>query len=260
MPRFSANISTLFREYPFDERISRAASVGFSGIEIQFPYDENPADLQAELKSWNLPLVLMNFPVGDLITGGEGLAAIPGRERDFEQALLVACEYAEILRPRAMNLLAGRPSSHHDQAQCNAVFKANLRKAYAVTQELGIGLVTEPVNIHDSPGFFLSGSQQTLELINATPEIELSMQYDIYHMHIMESNVMKRLPKIIDQIGHIQFSDAPGRTEPGLGEIDFEQIFNLIDALDYKGYVGAEYFPTAPTQNTLDWLKLYRKS
>jgi len=72
------------------------------------------------------------------------------------------------------------------------------------------------------------------------------------------SDLLTSLPGVIDRVGHIQFSDLPGRTEPGLGEIDFEQIFKLIDSLDYQGYVGAEYFPTVTTSASLNWLKPYR--
>lgn len=258
MPKFSANISTLFREFPFIERIGQAAAAGFDAIEIQFPYAEEPETLRAELESHRLPLVLINFPVGDLMQGGEGLAAVPGREAEFDAALSAAREYAEVLRPRAMNLLAGRPDSSHNRLLCDATFKASLRKAYGLTRSLGIQLLTEPVNTIDLPGFFLYGSQQVLDLIDAMPDIELLMQYDLYHMQMMESDMLTRLPVIIDRIGHIQFSDVPGRTEPGLGNIDFAANFDLIDALGYQGYVGAEYFPTGSTSASLDWLGPYR--
>lgn len=257
MPKFSANISTLFREHPLIERIGQAAHAGFDAIEIQSPYGESPLALKRELDTHRLPLVLMNFPVGDLMQGGEGLAAVPGRERDFLAALNEARDFAAILQPQAMNLLAGRPDPQHDRAGCDTVFKTNLRQAYGMTRELGIKLLVEPVNTIDLPGFFLNGSQQTLDLIAALPDIELSMQYDLYHMQLMEADLATRLPEIIGQIGHIQFSDVPGRTEPGCGRIDFEQIFELIDSAGYQGYVGAEYFPTGATSDSLGWLRPY---
>jgi hydroxypyruvate isomerase len=258
VPRFSANISTLFREVPLIERIGLAATAGFDAIEIQFPYEQDPVVLRAELEAQNLPLVLINFPVGDLMTGGQGLAAVPEREAEFEQALSEARSFAEALRPASMNLLAGRPDPRHDRAQCQAVFESSLRKAFSLTRELGIQLLAEPVNSIDLPDFFLSTEQQTLALIDAMPDIDLQMQYDLYHMQMMGSDLLTSLPGVIDRVGHIQFSDLPGRTEPGLGEIDFEQIFKLIDSLDYQGYVGAEYFPTVATSASLNWLKPYR--
>jgi hydroxypyruvate isomerase len=258
LPKFSANISTLFREYPLIERIGRAADAGFDAVEIQFPYGEDPQALKAELDARRMPLVLMNFPVGDLMRGGEGLAAVPGREADFESALLEARGFAEILQPQAMNLLAGRPASHHDRELCENTFKTNLRKAWRITRELGIRLLTEPVNTIDLPGFFLNGSQQALDLIDALPDIELALQYDLYHMQMMESDLAARLPEIIERVGHIQFSDVPDRREPGRGCIDFDHLFDLIDDLGYRGHVGAEYFPAESTSSSLAWLQAYR--
>ena len=258
MPRFSANISTLFREVPLIERVGLAAAAGFDAIEIQFPYDQDPAVLRAELEAHGLPLVLINFPVGDLMSGGEGLAAVPGRQAELERALSEARTFAEVLRPTSMNLLSGRPDPRHDPANCREVFESSLRQAGLLTRELGIQLLTEPVNNIDQPGFFLSTEQQAMDLITAMPDIDLRIQYDIYHMQMMGSDLFTSLPDVIDRVGHIQFSDLPGRTQPGLGTIEFERIFRLIDSLDYRGYVGAEYFPTLPTSATLDWLKPYR--
>ena len=260
MPRFAANISTLFREFPMLDRIGQAAAAGFDAIEVQFPYDEDPEQFKAELELHRLPLVLMNFPVGDLMQGGQGLAAVPGREAEFDAALIEAQEFAEILKPEAMNLLAGRPDSTRDSALCDAAFRTSLRKAFALTSKLGIRLLTEPVNTIDLPGSYLCGSQQVLDLIAGMPDIELLLQYDLYHMQMMEADLMTRLPAIIDKIGHIQFSDVPGRTEPGRGSIDFAACFDLIDRLGYRGYVGAEYFPSTDTQSSLDWLIPYQQA
>ncbi|MEM6987623.1 MAG: TIM barrel protein [Pseudomonadota bacterium] len=258
MPRFSANISTLFQSVPLIERIGLAAECGFDAIEIQFPYSESAAALRAELDRWQLPLVLINVPVGDLMEGGEGLAAVPGCEARFDDALREAREYVEVLQPRALNVLAGRPKDLHARSQCEAVFRRNLRKAFSVVQAERVQLVTEPVNTVDMPGFFLSRSQQAVELIDSLPELVLAIQYDLYHVAVMEGDVMTSLTTLIDKVGHIQFSDVPGRTEPR-GGLDFAAIFELVDSLDYSGYVGAEYFPTQDTADTLGWLEPYKQ-
>ena len=240
------------------ERIALAAHAGFHAIEIQFPYDEDPQALKAKLDEYGLPLVLMNFPAGDLMTGGQGLAAVPGREKEFEELLPEVRRFAETLRPRTMNLLSGRPDSKYGFRRCQNAFCNNLRKSYALTHELGINLVTEPANDLDLPGFFLTNSRQVTELIKSMSDIELFIQYDLYHMQLMEPNVEDQLPGVIEYVKHIQFSDVPDRTQPGLGTLDFEQLFVLIDKLEYAGYVGAEYFPTIDTSETLGWLSPYR--
>ena len=77
MLRFSANISTLFTELLWLERIEQARLAGFDAIEIQFPYELDAVELKAALDDSGLPLVLMNFPAGDLMTGARGLPRYP---------------------------------------------------------------------------------------------------------------------------------------------------------------------------------------
>ena len=258
MPGFSANISTLFREYALTERVDRAALAGFDAIEVQFPYGDDPIQLRAALDRSDLPLALMNFPAGDLLSGGEGLAGIPGRERDFDTALAAAREFAALLRPRAMNLLAGRPSVQRAGDHCYSLLQSQLLAAAEVADELGFRLLVEAVNPTDLPGFLLDSIERAMAMIDALPQIELQLQYDCYHAAMMGEDPLKQLPPIIQRIGHIQFSDLPGRTEPGLGRLDFDAIFALIDQLGYAGFVGAEYFPTVATEDTFAWLDRQR--
>jgi hypothetical protein len=228
VPRFSANITTLFREVQFIERIGLAAAAGFDAIEIQFPYDQDPAVLRDELEAQNLPLVLMNFPVGDLMAGGEGLAAVPGRQAELERALSEARTFAEVLRPTSMNLLSGRPDPRHDPANCREVFESSLRQAGLLTRELGIQLLTEPVNNIDQPGFFLSTEQQAMDLIAAMPDIDLFFSEhrttgngsDSRNAGYRSAHSVRYLPHADDGVRSIyQFArcDRPGRAYPVLG-------------------------------------------
>jgi len=255
MPRFSANISLLVTEVAVIERIALAREAGFAAIEIQFPYACDLDDFAAAMTDSQLPLALMNCPAGDFMTGGQGNAAVPGRESEFCQALQQAQEWARVLKPEAINVLAGRPEPALDAEDCMVALETNLTRAYDTFKPLGISLLTEAINSVDMPGFFLSRSQQVVELIARLPAIELHLQYDIYHMHRMGELSVRRLQALMPLIGHIQFADAPGRMEPGTGEIDFGALFDAIDASQYPGFVGAEYRPAGSTVASLDWLE-----
>lgn len=252
--KFSANISTLFTESTLLERIDCARRAGFDGIEIQFPYDIDAHELKAALDDSDMPLVLCNLPAGDLLAGGEGDASIPERRSEFEASLELACDYARILRPRAMNLLSGCPDATRDRAICLQVFAANLAATDARLRKLGIKLVTEAINTLDQPGFLLSRARQVVELIERLPQVEFKLQFDLYHTSRMGDDPAQLLAQYIARIGHIQFADDPGRGEPGSGALDFDRLFGLIDALPYNGFVGAEYFPGGNTRDSLEWL------
>jgi hydroxypyruvate isomerase len=119
-------------------------------------------------------------------------------------------------------------------------------------------VVTEAVNTNDRPNFFLKSSSQAIEAIDRAGHPNLAIEHDLYHMHIMEGRLVERLGEIMGRIGHIQFADAPGRHEPGTGEIDFQPIFHAIDDLGYDGWVAAEYVPSKRTEETLGWLQPWR--
>ena len=260
MLRFSANLSTLFTEVPLRERFERARRAGFDAVEIQFPYAVDARELQAALDDCGLPLALINFPAGDLLDGGEGYAAIPGRDAEFAAALETGIEYARVLGPRAMHLLSGCPAPERDRGECHCVYAASLATAGARLAEHRVRLVVEPINDLDRPGYLLTRAAQVLDLIRQLPNLDLALEFDIYHASRMGDDPARLLRDLIDRIAHVQFADHPGRGEPGSGKLDFGKLFALIDALPYTGYVGAEYLPTTATEDTLGWLRRYRAS
>ena len=257
MPRFSANISMMFTERPVLDRMAAARDAGFGAVEIQFPYEVALDTFAGALERSGLPLAVMNFPVGDLLEGGPGLAAMPGREAAFQAGVVEARRYAEVLKPRNVNVITGWPPPTLARVDCIATLVANLRHGAAVMSEIGVGVTVEPVNTRDRPGYFLSTSKQGIAAIEAAGHENLGLEYDIYHMQIMEGDLGPTLERLVGRIGHIQFADTPGRHEPGTGEIDFAAVFDLIDRIDYDGWVGAEYNPTGHTEDSLGWLKPY---
>ncbi len=260
MPRFSANISMLFCEHDLVDRPRAAKHAGFESFEVQFPYGLEIADWLDIRRGTRMPIALFNVPAGDLTTGGQGLAAIPGREHAFQEAVATAARYAEALKPAVVNVLPGAPSKEFERERCMATLVANLNHAAMVMANLGVGVVLEPVNTRDRPDFFLSNSAEALSVIDWADHANVSLQYDVYHMQIMEGDLNATLERIIGRIGHIQFADPPGRHEPGTGEVNFPNLFAILDRLGYDGWVGAEYNPSRPTEETLSWLEPYRRN
>lgn len=254
MLRFSANISTLFLEHAELQRPQAARVAGFDAVEIQFPYEHTAAEWAEALGDARVSLAVINAPAGDLLHGGPGLAAMPGREGMFQQAVRQAADYARILRPRCVNILAGWPPADLDRALCLKVLAQNLRFAAEMLTPLGVRVVVEACNVRDRPGYLISRTDEALALIAQAGHPNIGMQYDLYHMQIMEGDLIRTLQRAHPHIGHIQFADNPGRHEPGTGEIRVEAVFDAIAALPYEGYVGAEYLPSRRTEDTLGWL------
>ena len=257
MPNFSSNISLMFKEYDFLDRFRAAKNAGFGAIEMQFPYNFSPKDLLQRKVEENLEITVINIGAGDLMTGGPGLAAVPGREDSFKEAVEQAFDYAEILKPMNMNVLPGwPPMDQFDREECLDVLAVNLRYAAEALAQTGSKVLVEACNTFDRPGFIVSTSAQAIDVINKVGHKNLALQYDLYHMQIMEGNLVNRIKEIKSQIGHIQFADTPGRNEPGTGEINFPYIFEELDNMGWQGWLAAEYIPSRPTIETLEWLQL----
>ncbi len=253
MPRFAANLSLLFNETRLIERFQAASKQDFSAVEIQFPYDLPAKDIQSELITNQLQLILFNVPVDDLLHGGEGLACVPEKRQRFQAAIAQTVTYAETLKPDVINVLAGRCLNKKYRAQYLQTFKENLAYALEAFSPLGIKTVFEAINTYDMPGFLIHSSQQMLDIFTDLNHPMLAMQYDIYHMTRMGENPTEFINQQGTNIGHIQFADNPGRGQPGTGSIDFEQLFNVIDNSDYSGWLGAEYLPVGTTAESLNW-------
>ncbi len=259
--KLAANVSMLFTEQPLLERFSAAKSAGFNAVEIQFPYVETVADIKAALIENDLQCVLINVPAGDLMEGGEGLAAVPGKEAEFAAALVECLSYAISLKVKTINVLPGRCFDLSKRELYLATFKRNLNKVAEMFKPLGVTVTFEAINTFDMPGFLIHNVAQMLDVMNEAEYDNIKMQFDIYHMAIMEEgNVCAIINRLGNQIGHIQFADVPGRGEPGTGSLDFKSIFYAIEYSNYTGWVSAEYKPTKNTEDTLRWKQFITSS
>ncbi|WP_227815822.1 hydroxypyruvate isomerase [Nitrogeniibacter aestuarii] len=254
MPRFSANVSMLFTEHAFLDRFEAARAAGFKAVECQFPYDW-PIGVVAEARAASgLPLVLHNLPAGDWSAGERGIACHPDRIAEFRTGVERAVEYACALDCPQLNCLAGIVPPHVSEREAHATFVANLAFAAQVLGSAGLRLLIEPINTFDIPGFFLSRSAQALAVIDEVGADNLFVQFDLYHAQRMEGELAGTLERHLSRIGHIQLADNPGRHEPGTGEINFPFLFARLDALGYRGWVGAEYVPESGTVEGLGWM------
>lgn len=255
MIRLAANLSMLFTEWEFMDRFGAAARAGFKGVEYLFPYAYPAAELRRQLDIHHLQQVLFNMPPGDWDSGERGIACHPDRIEEFRAGVAAALEYAKVLGNHRINCLAGIVPQGVDYETAEATFIANLKYAAAQLDQAGIMLVMEAINTRDIPGFFLNNSAQALAIRERVGSANLALQYDIYHMQIMEGDLARTIEDSLDAIQHMQLADNPGRHEPGTGEINYPFLLKHIDALGYDGWISCEYRPLTTTEDGLDWAR-----
>ncbi|MEJ2765187.1 hydroxypyruvate isomerase [Photobacterium sp. MCCC 1A19761] len=258
MPKFAANLSMLFTEHDFLDRFEAAAKAGFDGVEYLFPYDYPAEEIKSRLADNQLQQVLFNLPAGDWTAGDRGIAVDPARVEAFRDGVPLAIEYAKALGCTQVNCLAGIVPEGVSAQQAHATLVDNLRFAAQALEAEGIRLVIEAINTRDIPGFFLNTTAQGKAIVAEVGSANLSLQYDIYHMQIMEGDLAVTMQDNLGQIAHVQLADNPGRHEPGTGEINYPFVLSQLDLLGYTGWVGCEYKPKTTTLEGLNWLNQYR--
>lgn len=257
MPKLAANLTLLWNELDFLDRFAAASRAGFRAVEYLFPYAYEAQLLVDKLGQHRLQQALHNLPAGDWTKGERGIACLPERRGEFRDGVGRAIDYAKALSCSKLNCLAGVAPQGADEELLKSTLVDNLKFAAHELGKVGIQLLLEPINTRDIPGFFVNRTQQALEIFEAVGSPNLFLQYDIYHMQIMEGDLGPTLQRHIARIQHVQIADNPGRHEPGSGEINHAFLFGLLDRLGYQGYVGCEYKPLGKTDEGLAWAKPY---
>lgn len=247
MTEFSANLGFLWTELSLPDAIRAAKAAGFSAVEMHWPYDTDAAEIRAALTETGLPLLGINTVRG--AEGENGLCALPGRVDEAQASIDQAVRYAAEVDARAIHVMAG----FSDGPEAQACFVQNLR--YACDAAPGRTILIEPLNHHDAPGYFLSGSTQAADIIAEVDRPNLKLMFDCYHLQILEGDLTRRLTHHRDIIGHIQFASVPERAEPDLGEVNYVHIFAYLKEIGYDAPLGAEYKPLSGTEAGLGWMR-----
>jgi hydroxypyruvate isomerase len=253
MPKFAANLSMMFGEASFLDRFAAARAARFDAVEFLFPYAFESEQIHKRLSRHQLQLVRFNLPAGDWTAGERGIACDPRRIGEFQDSVELALDYAGELDVPLLHCLAGKVPPNVPRERAHETYVANLRFAAAECAAHGLGLLIEPLNTFDLPGYFLTGSRQALAILDECGADNLFLQYDVYHMQRMEGELANTIRANLARIAHIQIADNPGRHEPGTGEINYPFLFGLLDEIGYHGWVGCDYKPSSETGASLAW-------
>jgi hydroxypyruvate isomerase len=254
--RIAANISMLFRELPLLERFEAARRSGFDAVEMQSPYGETVQALARAAEGAALRAVLINAPV--LAPAHPfGIAGRAELQGVFCSHLPQIAEYAAALGAKCVHVLAGRVDSAAERETCLRVYEENLLRAAQYLRPHGIRVLIEPLNAADAPGYLLGSFDLAREVLARCGDA-VGLQFDVYHATRMGLDLLGELDRARPLVRHMQFADAPGRHEPGTGNVPFEALVKALLDARYEGWIGAEYLPLRSTEESLGWLPVWR--
>jgi hydroxypyruvate isomerase len=251
--RCSLNVSFHFPHADLAAALDGAAAAGFRSLELLDPYAHDLDDLDRALRQRSQRLSLFNLPMGDFAAGDRGIAGDPARQAEFRAGVERAATIAERTGARQVNALVGRRLEGLSQTSQLEYAAGELAWAAEQLGEAGVRVNTELLNPIESPGLLLADLPTTLQLIEATGG-RVWLQLDIYHLQRTQGELIPTIGATAAVTGHIQVADAPDRTEPGTGEIDYGNVIAAIRATGYVGLIGCEYAPSSPSADPFAWL------
>ncbi|GAA0405887.1 hydroxypyruvate isomerase family protein [Cocleimonas flava] len=261
--KLSANLGFLWQELSLVEGIHAAANAGFDAVECHWPFETPAEDVKQALEETGLPMLSLNTLPGDLSAGDFGVCAIPERENEARQYIKQAVDYAAQINAQHVHVMSGKIPEKVLQSggvsngyleSCFDVYLSNLNYAADLAADHDIGILIEPINRQDIPGYYLSDIETAVETVACLSRSNIKIMFDCYHIQVAQGNLMKKLEQYLEYIQHVQIAAVPSRHEPDEGEVCYGRLLSWLYELGYTGYVGAEYRPRATTNEGLGWM------
>jgi hydroxypyruvate isomerase len=265
--RFNVNLSILFTELPLLERPAAAAAVGFTAVELWWPWVASPTPERAELDALRkaiedagVRLTGLNFYAGQLPGPDRGALSIPGEESErFRANIDVAAGFAASLGCGALNALYGNRVEGVDPAEQDALALENLVLAARAADRIGAVLLIEALNEPESPRYPLVSAPAAVGVVDRVNEAtgldNAKFLMDLYHLSMNGEDLPSVIERYASRTGHVQIADAPGRGAPGTGSLPLEDLLDQLRKAGYDGWVGLEYKPgDRPSAEAFGWL------
>ncbi len=261
-----ANISVcaecFFTDLPFAERVKKIAAIGyrdiefwhpegtFNGSDIDFTQAKDAATLNSSAGSVGVKYNDFAFGAWDGSIGGNATKK-EDHEKWLQQIDAMLAFAQSISCPKGI-ILSGMTQQGMNRDLMNGNLLIAFGKAASAAEKAGITLVIEPLNsLVDHAGYYLDKTGAAVELIRQINSPNLKMLYDVYHMQVMEGNILDFIERNIDIIGHFHSAGVPGRAELFDTEVNYPVIIKKIDELGYDGCFGLEYFPKLEDEESL---------
>ncbi|HEX2034677.1 MAG TPA: TIM barrel protein [Chloroflexota bacterium] len=248
MPTLSVCIEMVFRPLEVVERIEAVARAGYPAFEFWGWQNKDMAAIQEAKERHGLRLAAFGVGGGTLLD--------PANHQRYWDTLGQAAEWARRLNCPNLIVTTGNTLPEVPREVQLEHLRQGLEGVARAAQAGGVTAVLEPLNSKvDHKGYFLDHGPEAFALVEAIDNPHLRILYDIYHMQIMDGDIIATIEAKVDTIGHFHVADVPGRHEPGTGELNYGNIFRRIDATGYQGFVGLEYRPSGDHAASLEVVK-----
>ncbi|HEV2257655.1 MAG TPA: TIM barrel protein [Streptosporangiaceae bacterium] len=264
---YLVNCSLMFTEEPLLRRPDAARAAGFSAVEFWWPFatpvppDREVDAFVAAVQQAGVALVGLNFFAGDLAGPDCGVLSIPERGGQFRDNIDVTAGIGERLGVRGFNALYGNRVDGVDPEAQDELAIENITLAAKAVAGTGATVLIEPVSGPKPYPLRTAGDAvAVVQRARAAGAANVGFLCDLYHLASNGDDVDAAIVAHTDVTAHVQIADAPGRGEPGSGELDLDRYLAALEDHGYRGWVSLEYKPTTTTEASLAWLPRERRT
>ena len=255
----AANVSFLFTDAPFAERVDRAARAGFPAVEFAWPGGEALTEVGRRAAAAGVRVAMFNLDAGDMAAGERGVVNDPDRVDRFLADAPAALERAAELGCPRVNVLVGLERDGEPRASQLARARDAVERVAALAEPLRLEVLIESINLIDNGPYLLPTAADAERFLDDVAAPNASLQFDVYHVARSGDDPVAALRAALPRVGHVQVADAPGRHEPGTGHLDLDGVLDVLAAGGYAGDIGMEYVPSpGATEDNLGWLAEWR--
>lgn len=246
--KLSLCLDMLFTDRPFGERIKAASDCGYRAFEFWDWRDKPIEEVLQRSRACGLTVAAMSGNRRHALIDPAARAGLVAEMRDvLDVAARLSCRnimmLSDVLAPDGS---AAAVSSMTRDQKIDSMVQA-LHALAPAAEASGATLLLEPLNRRlDHRGCFLDSSDLAVEIVREVESPQVRILYDIYHMHTMGEDVLRNVERNHPWIGYIHVADSPGRHQPGTGEIDWPAVAQLLQGLEYQGFLGMEFAPLGP--------------
>jgi hydroxypyruvate isomerase len=243
-------IEMIFTELPFFERIRKAAQIGYDAVEFWSWDDKDlPAIRQTAAEAGIEILTFQSNRGGTLINPAHRPQLVQGVRESLRRAREMGVKNLFLLTDELgpdRGVVHRFPDLTPEEKRQSVL--DGLTVLAPLAENAGVTLNLEPLNTRvDHAGYWLDHSDAGFDLVRRVGSPNIRLLFDVYHMQVMEGDLIARMKDHLDLIGHVHVADVPGRHQPGTGEIDYRNIFRALREAGYDRYVGMEFDPTVPS-------------
>ncbi|MEI6388075.1 MAG: TIM barrel protein [Spirochaetota bacterium] len=258
--RFAPNTLNLFKQLDPLYQLQAIKKCGFDYVEFLFPYLVSASKAKNLLEAFDMRVSIIDVLPGNIQKLDLSAAIDPGRVQEYRKYAQLALQYSSELKVRFVNCLSGIMGQVKDTSRQQMIdlYKENLAFTCDLFKDSGTTVLIEPVSGFQFPGYLTDNLHEAVGIIKELNRPNLALQFDFFHIQLLHGNLSGNVRTYFDIIKYYQIANPPGRHQPGKGELNFPFLIELLKELGYDDFIGLEYDPEGPSEDSFEWLRPYR--